>query len=124
MLFEDVLVGQHQEPRRPACRIANALAKLRVDQVAHGADDVARRAELPVLAGLGNLRQQVLVDIAQHIVDIAKIGKVRWVEQLVDNSHCVVKQICAGDDEDGIAHTIFDSLDPLDPIEDFTPYVL
>ena len=69
--FEDVLVGVDEEAAGAGRRIADAFAGPRVHHLDHHADDVPRRAELAVLAGRVQLAQQVLVQVALHVLILA-----------------------------------------------------
>jgi len=68
VLPQDVVVGGDEEAGRAASRVADAQAGLgsheRNDQV----DDMARRAELTVGAGLRELAEQILIHVAFEIV--------------------------------------------------------
>ena len=66
------------------------------DQLHHRRDDVARRAELAVLAGGGDLRQHVLVDVALGVA-VAHVELVELVDDLGEQRR-------ARDLEAGIAH--------------------
>jgi hypothetical protein len=50
--------------RRAAGRVADDVGGLRRGQLDHQPDDVARRAELAVLPGAGDLAEHVLVEVA------------------------------------------------------------
>src|ERR1700677_3904036 len=66
--FKKVLPSVNQKTASPGCRVANALAWARIAHVHHHADDVARSAELAVLASGVELAQQVLVEVALHVL--------------------------------------------------------
>ena len=66
--FQEVLPGVDEEAAGAGGRVADALAWARVDHLDHHADDVARRAELAVLAGGVELAEQVLVEVALHVL--------------------------------------------------------
>ena len=66
--LEEVLPGVDEEAAGAGGGIDDALAGLRVDHLHHHADDVARRAELAVGAGGVELAEQVLVEIALHVL--------------------------------------------------------
>jgi hypothetical protein len=59
-----VVVGGHQEAGRAGSRVVDGFADLGVDHLDDGADDVARRAELAQFAGLLDLPQHVLEQVA------------------------------------------------------------
>ena len=63
-LLAQVFPGVHQEARGAAGGIADSVLGRRGRERHHELDDVARRAELPVLAGRGDLAQHVLIQIA------------------------------------------------------------
>ena len=56
----------HQEASRTAGGVANDVAGLRGGQLNHQPNDVARGAELPVLARRG--------DLAEHVIDFVVAG--------------------------------------------------
>ena len=60
----DVVVRADQEPRRAGGGVVDGLAEAGIDQLHQGTDDVARRAELAQLAGLADLAQHMLEQIA------------------------------------------------------------
>ena len=80
MRFQDVLVGVDQKAARAGRQVADALAGARGDHLHHHADDVARRAELSVAPGGVQLAQQVLVQVALHILVL--LGDLHLVDQL------------------------------------------
>jgi hypothetical protein len=59
-----VLARRHQEAAGAAGRVADHVGRLRRGQFDHQPDDVARRAELAVLPGAGDLAEHVLVEVA------------------------------------------------------------
>src|SRR5690606_16091948 len=63
----NVLVRLREETARAAARIVNRLARLGVDDLDHGADDLARGEKLPaVVALLAHLEQQPLVNLRER----------------------------------------------------------
>ena len=64
MALAQVLAGRDQKARRAAGRVADDIVRLRRRQLHHQLDDVARRAELAVLTGAGDLAEHVLVHVA------------------------------------------------------------
>jgi hypothetical protein len=59
-----MVVGGDQEARRAGRRVVDGFADLGVDDFDDGADDVARRAELAQFAGLLDLPQHMLEQVA------------------------------------------------------------
>ena len=59
-----MLVCGHQKPGSAGGRVIDGLANFRVHQIDDGANDVARRAELAEFAGLFDLAQHVLEQVA------------------------------------------------------------
>ncbi len=59
-----MVVSGHEEARRARSRVIDGLADLRGDDFHHGADDMARRAELAQFARLFYLLQDMLEQIA------------------------------------------------------------
>jgi hypothetical protein len=78
VVFAQELAGSHQEPNRPARRVADHVFGLRGDQFDHHLDDVPGRAELAVDARLGDLRQQVLVQVALGVPASRKWVNIFW----------------------------------------------
>jgi hypothetical protein len=68
MGFEEVLPGVDEEAAGASGRVADVLSWARIAHVDHHADDVARRAELAVLASGVELAEQVLVEVALHVL--------------------------------------------------------
>ena len=64
MLFAQEFAGRDKEAAGAAGRIADHIARRRLGQLDHQLDDVARRAELAVLPGGGDLAEHVFVDVA------------------------------------------------------------
>src|SRR5713226_5079986 len=63
-----MLPGVDEEAARSSGGVADALAGAGVAHLDHHADDVARRAELAVLAGGVELAEEVLVEVALHVL--------------------------------------------------------
>ncbi|MNV60432.1 hypothetical protein D3C71_1528930 [compost metagenome] len=85
------------------------MAQLRLHQIGHQLDDMARGAELAVLAGRGDLGQQELVDIALDVLEgLAFLLRVllHYLEDVVDGFHRFHQQGGLGDDEDGVLHVV------------------
>ena len=80
VVLEEILGGRDEKAAGAASRIADDIVRRRRGHVHHQLDDVARRAELPVLPGGGNLAEHVFVQIALGIA----VGHVDVVE-LVDH---------------------------------------
>jgi len=77
MLVAQIFARPDQEPAGAGGGIADRLAGPGLHQRHHQVDDVARGAELAILAGAGDLAQQVLVDVAfgvaishRHVVEL------------------------------------------------------
>ena len=76
VVLAQVLAGGHEEAAGAARRIADHVLRRRRGHLDHQPDDVARRAELAVLPGGGDLAEHVLVEVAlgvavlhRHVVD-------------------------------------------------------
>ena len=65
--LEDVLVGGDQEPGGAAGRVEHGLGLLRVDDLDHEIDDVARGAELAGIALGAEHGEQILEGIAEAL---------------------------------------------------------
>ena len=81
MMLAQIFAGRHQETTGAAGRIADHVLWLRLHQFYHSRDDMARRAELAVLAGRGDLAQHIFVDIALGVA-IAHVELVELVDHL------------------------------------------
>ena len=93
-----VLKRCNQEARRAAGRVADHVLGRGGGHVHHQTDDVARRAELAVLSGGGNLAEHVLVEVALGVA----VGHVDAVE-LVDH---VGQHTGRRHHEEGILHVV------------------
>src|SRR5690625_6038914 len=62
-----VLHGAGEKSSRATGRVAYTLGRLRIDQLDHGVDDMARGTELAVNASSCELAEQVFVDIAFYV---------------------------------------------------------
>ncbi len=71
----DVLGGRDEKARRAAGRVADKLAGFGVHHGHHHAADVLRRAELAVGARGRELREHVLVEVAQVANVVVELGK-------------------------------------------------
>jgi hypothetical protein len=67
-LRNDVLVGIQQKAGGTASGVADTVAELGIHQFADELDDVARRAELAVLAGAADFIQQHFINIALDVL--------------------------------------------------------
>ena len=74
---------RHQKARGAAGGVADGLVGLRVHQLDHHADDVARGAELPDPTGRGDLREDVFIDVALRVCFLLLCN------QLIDRVHAV-----------------------------------
>src|SRR5690554_475516 len=100
VLTIEVFHGAGEKACGTAGRIADNIGRLRCNQLDHGVDDVARRAELAVDAGGGQFAQQVFIDIALHITLVQR--------QVVDHFHGGGKHRFVLDLEIGIFHVFAD----------------
>ena len=99
----EVLPRRHQKPGGSAGRVADDLIGPRVHQLHHHADDVPRRAELPIHPGGSDLGEEKLVDIPPHI-------------PVMELCHLLIDAVQGGDDllqhqrggnlEDGVSHIL------------------
>ena len=80
VVFDEMLGSGDEEPGGAAGRIADHVLGGGRGHVHHQPDDVARRAELPVLPGGGDLAEHVFVEIALGVL----VGHVEVVD-LVDH---------------------------------------
>ena len=92
------LAHGHKKTRRAAGRIADHILGRGLGQFHHQLNDVARRAELAVLTGGGDLREHVLVEIALGVA--ANHGKRR------DQIDHLDQQRRRGDGEAGVLHVL------------------
>ena len=95
----DVLRGCHQKARRAAGRIADGILRGGLQKLHHHFDDVARRAELAVLAGGGKFSQHVFIQVALHI----QIGNVMLI-QVVQSGDDFLQHLRRGNQEHRVAH--------------------
>ncbi len=65
-----VLPRGDEEPGGAAGRVADFVVGLRAGHLDHQRDDVARRAELAVLSGRGDLAEHVLVEVALGVAPL------------------------------------------------------
>ena len=93
-----VLARRDQEARRAAGRVADDVGGLGRSQLDHKPDDVARRAELPVLSGGGDLAEHVLVDVA--------LGVALLHRHLVEQVHHLGQQRRSRDCEARVLHVV------------------
>ena len=98
MVLHQVLRRGNEEARRAAGRVADRVLGRGGGHVHHQTDDVARRAELAVLSGGGNLAEHVLVEVALGVA----VGHVDAIE-LVDHAG---QHTGRGHHEKGILHVV------------------
>ena len=98
VVVHQVLRRGNEEARRTAGWVADHVLRSGGGHVHHQTDDVARRAELAVLSGGGDLSEHVLVEIALGVA----VGHVDAVE-LVDH---VGQHPGRGHHEEGILHMV------------------
>ena len=98
VVLDEMLGGRDEEAGRSAGRIADDVLRGGRGHVHHQPDDVAWRAELPVLPGGGDLAEHVLVEITLGIA----VGHVDVVE-LVDY---VGQHPSGGHHEEGVLHVM------------------
>ena len=65
--FPQIFGGSYQKAGSAAGRVTDDLLGSGIHQLHHHADDMSRRAELPVAPRLGNLAQQILIHVAANI---------------------------------------------------------
>ena len=65
----------HEEAAGAAGGVADDVGGLRLDEIDHQADDVARGAELAVDAGRGELAEQVFVEVALGVAGGQRAGR-------------------------------------------------
>ena len=93
----------HQETGSTASRVADGKVGLGLHQLHHHLDDMARGTELTIETGLGNLGEQILIDVA---ADIAVLHLLHLVINLIQAVHHLAQQQRGGQLEDGIAHVL------------------
>ncbi len=96
----EVFHGAGEKACGAAGRVADDLGGLWGDQLDHRVDDMARRAELAVDTGGGELAQQVFVDIALYVA----LGQ----RQVVDHLHSGGKHGLVLDLQVGVLHVLAD----------------
>ena len=100
----DVVVGRHQKARRAGGRVVDGLADLGVDHLDDGADHMPRRAELAQFAGLFDLPQHVLEEIALGVgVGLVQAQAVDEVDHLGQHGGLVDRQARTGHEVGGAA---------------------
>ena len=72
VVFLDIFRSLYDKACGAHCRVANLPVHLGLHQLHHHTNDVARRAELAIVAGSGHLAQDVLVDIP-HCITVCHI---------------------------------------------------
>ena len=90
--LEDVLVGRDQESGGAAGRVEHGLGLLRVDDLDHEIDDVARGAELPGVALGAEHGEQILEGIAQAFA-VVVVELVDDLEEHLERFRVAVGQI-------------------------------
>ena len=108
-LGDDVLIGAQQKAAGAAGRVGDLVAQLRLHQIGHQLDDVARGAELAVFAGGGDFGQQHFIDIALDVLKgLAVLPRVllHHLEDFVDGLHRLHQQGRLGDDEHRVLHVV------------------
>ena len=98
VVLDEMLGGRDEEAGGAASRVADDVLRGGCGHVHHQPDDVARRAELPVLPGGGDLAEHVLVEITLGVA----VGHVDVVE-LVDH---VGQHPSRGHHEEGVLHVM------------------
>lgn len=98
VLLAQVLARGHQEAAGAAGRVADGVLRRRGRQLHHQLDDVARRAELAVLAGRRDLAQHVLVEVALGVAVLHR--------HMVQHVHHLGQQAGRGDGEARILHVL------------------
>ena len=98
MVLAQIFAGRDQEAAGAAAGIADHVLGLRRGQLDHQLDDVARRAELAVLAGGGDLAEHVLVDVA--------LGVAVLHVELVEHVDDLGEQRRRRDGEAGVLHVV------------------
>ena len=99
----EILSGGYKEARGAAGRVTDHVVSLRVGELHHHADYVARRAELAVHARRGDLGKEVLVYVAAHV---GAVGLLHLGIYLVHRRDDLLEHERRGDLEDGIAHVL------------------
>ena len=111
-LRDDVLVSIQQETGGAASRVADAMAELGINQFTDELDDVARGAELAVLAGAADFIQQHFINIALDVLkQMAFLFGVPLDldKNVLDDLDGALEQVGAGNDKDRIGHVLGES---------------
>ena len=98
MVLAQIFARRDEEARRAAGRIADHVVRLRRGHLDHQLDDVARRAELAVLPGGGDLAEHVFVEVALGVAILHR--------HLVDHVHHLGQQRRRGDGEARVLHVV------------------
>ena len=93
-----VLAGGDEKARRAAGRVAEDVVRRGRGHLDHEADDVARGAELAVLAGGGDLAEHVFVEVALGVAVLHR--------HLVEQVHHLGQERRGGDGEAGVLHVV------------------
>ncbi len=98
MVVLHIVASGHQEAAGAAGRVHNHVLRPRRGHLHHQADDVARGAELPILAGGGDLAKHVLVKVALGVSVLHR--------HFVQHVHHLGQQGGGGDGEARILHVV------------------
>lgn len=98
VMHAQILARDHQKAAGSGRWIADDVLRRRRGHLHHELDDVARRAELAVLAGARELAQHVLVDVALGVAVVHG--------DVVDEVDHLGEQSRSGDGEAGVAHVV------------------
>ena len=101
-LFQ-IFARRNKKAGGAAGRVADHVVGFGVHQLHHHADDVARRAELAVQAGLADLAEQVFVSIAAHI---RRLRSAHQTVNFVQRVHDLGEQQRRRQLENGIVHVL------------------
>ena len=100
-VFFQVLARCDEEAGRAAGGVADDLVRLGVHQLDHHFDNMARRAELTVQAGLRDFGQQIFVGVAAHI---HRLRLIHQAVNFVQRVHHFGQQQRRGQLENGVVH--------------------
>ena len=97
-MLAQVFAGGDEKARRAAGGVADDVLRRGRGHLDHEADDVARGAELAVLAGGGDLAEHVFVEVALRVAILHR--------HLVEQVHHLGQERRGGDGEAGILHVV------------------